>query len=138
MVLEFSRSMTLGERFMSIQGVWQSLGEKLQQKFHGDFGQMAYREALTIAGMFYAHKYIKLNVHPNSHAALDRAWYGSLAPNHPMHALRTSVQIKIADLAQAEDDHFGSSIQKKFAVFDTFLVPAAEKHINAYLARHFW
>jgi hypothetical protein len=122
---------------MSIHTVWQSLDAKLQEKFHGQFGQFAFREAVTMAGMFYAHKYIKLNVHPSNHDALDRAWYGSLSANHPMHGLRTSVQDKIGDLAQALDGHLGSPIQKKFAVFDSYLVPAAEKHIDAYLERHF-
>jgi hypothetical protein len=108
---------------MSIHTVWQSLDAKLQEKFHGKFCQMAFREAFIVAGMFYAHRYLKLNLHPNDHAALDRAWYGSLAPNHPMHALRSSVQTKIGNLAEAADDHFGSPIQRKFAVFDTLLVP---------------
>jgi hypothetical protein len=109
----------------------------MQEKFHGRFGQIAFREAFTVAGMFYAHKYIKLNLHPNSHDSLDRAWYGSLAPSHPLHALRVSVQTKIANLAEAADDYFGSPIQKKFAVFDTFLIPETERHIDAYLERHF-
>ena len=119
---------------MSIHDVWHRLDDKMQKKFHGHFGQAAFREAVTIASMFYAHKYLKLSLDPRHHADLDRAWYGSLLPSHPLHGLRISVQEKIGNLAVAVDDYFGHPIQKKFAVFDTFVVPQIETHINQWLS----
>jgi hypothetical protein len=122
---------------MSIHEVWASLDNEMQEKFHGHWGEEAFREVFVIAGMFYAHKYIKRSFHVDLHKEIDTAWYGSLAPHHPFHRLRVLTQHAIGDVAQYVDDHFGSPLQRKFLVFDTRIVPAVEKCVNDFISEHF-
>jgi hypothetical protein len=90
--LRNNQSIAIWRTHMSIKEIWHKLDDDMQKRFHATSSRLIFREAIVVAGMFYAHGYLKRNIHPNSHGALDKAWYGSLAPHHPLHTLRVSVQ----------------------------------------------
>jgi hypothetical protein len=106
------------------------MDKTLQDKFEGKLGTMAFREASVIVFMLLTHHTVKMPLTPQQEVELDRLWYGSLSPSHPLHKVRGWVQEKAGDWAQHLDNLSGRHLQQKFQWFDE-QVP----HVRAYLQK---
>lgn len=118
---------------MSIHGIWHNLEKKIQDKFHGKYGKAAYREAVIIIFMSAAHKLLRVKLNPKYLEELERTWYGSLLPSHPLHGLRCDVQATVGDWALEADDYLGGHLQDKLSWLDT-QIPRLEQYIDGLLA----
>jgi hypothetical protein len=91
---------------MHAQATWKEFDQDMRAKFEGQYGQMAYREAVSVAFMIITHKVILKGVEP--------AYHPHLAGN----------------FASEADDYFRRPLQDKLRWIDTHMVPAIERFID--------
>jgi len=114
----------------SIRDIYHLFDQTLQDKFEGKLGKMATREAFVIAFLLVTHKAAKIPLTPQQEKELDKLWYGSILPNHPLHPVRGWVREKVGDFGEGIDNLTGRHLQHKFEWFDR-QVP----HVRAHLQR---
>jgi len=113
---------------MTTSDVYDKLDKTVQNKFEGKLGAMAFREASVIVFMLLTHHAAKIPLTPQQEEELDRLWYGSLSPQHPLHKVRGWIQEKAADWGEHLDNLSGGHLQNKFKWFD-----AQVPHVRTYL-----
>lgn len=103
---------------MDMEDRWKVLNQETRDRLQGQYGSVAFREVVAAIVFLAGHECLKEALPPEYHPQLERVWYGSHLPMHPLHRVRKAVHRQVADWAVEADDYFDSPLQKKFKWID--------------------
>jgi hypothetical protein len=107
---------------MNMHQRWNDLDAGTRRRLHGHDGRGPFREAVHAIVWAFAHETLRARVAPAHHEALERVWYGSRLPAHPLHRVRAAVHASVADWLEDADDYAGSPLPQTFAWIDAYVL----------------